>query len=63
MSASMTIFSNSAANSLMLLRVQNAINQRLHRDIPATVLFRYPTIRALSAYLADGQRNDVWFVR
>ena len=46
-------------NSLMLLRVQNTINQRLHRDIPATVLFRYPTIRALSAYLADGQRNDV----
>ena len=46
-------------DSLMLLRVQNTINQRLHRDIPATVLFRYPTIRALSAYLADGQRNDV----
>ena len=45
--------------SLMLLRVQNTINQRLQRDIPATVLFRYPTIRALSAYLADGQRNDV----
>jgi amino acid adenylation domain-containing protein len=45
-------------DSLMLLRVQNAINERLHRDIPATVLFRYPSIRALSAYLADGQRND-----
>ena len=46
-------------DSLMLLRVQNTINQRLRRDIPATVLFRYPTIRALSAYLADGQRNDL----
>ena len=46
-------------DSLMLLRVQNTINERLRRDIPATVLFRYPTIRALSAYLADGQRNDL----
>ena len=46
-------------DSLMLLRVQNAINERLHRDIPATVLFRYPSIRALSAYLADGQRSDL----
>ena len=46
-------------DSLMLLRVQNAINERLHRNIPATVLFRYPSIRALSAYLADGQRNDL----
>lgn len=46
-------------DSLMLLRVQNTINERLRRDIPATVLFRYPTIRALSAYLADGQRSDL----
>ena len=45
-------------DSLMLLRVQNAINQRLRRDIPVTVLFRFPTIRALSAYLAEGQRTD-----
>ena len=45
-------------DSLMLLRVQSVINERLHRDIPATVLFRYPTIRALSAYLADGQHDD-----
>ena len=46
-------------DSLTLVRVQNAINQRMRRDIPITVLFRYPTIRALSAYLAEGQRNDV----
>ena len=43
---------------LMLLRVQNAINQQLHRDIPATVLFRYPTIRALSAHLTGGHHTD-----
>lgn len=45
-------------DSLMLLRVQNAINERLRRDIPATLLFRYPTIRTLSACLAGAQRND-----
>jgi len=51
-------FFEMGGNSLMLLRVQNSINERLHRDIPATVLFRYPTIRALSTYLADGQHSD-----
>jgi len=52
-------FFERGGDSLMLLRVQSAINEHLHRDIPATVLFRYPTIRALSAYLADGQRSDL----
>jgi len=51
-------FFDLGGDSLMLLRVQNTINQRLRRDIPATLLFRYPSIRTLSAYLGDGQRND-----
>jgi amino acid adenylation domain-containing protein len=46
-------------DSLMLLRVQSAINERVHQDIPATVLFRFATIRALSGYLTDGQRSDL----
>jgi non-ribosomal peptide synthetase component F len=46
-------------DSLMLLRVQTAINERVHQDIPATVLFRFATIRALSGYLTDGQRSDL----
>ncbi len=45
--------------SLTLVRVQNMIGQRTHRDIPITVLFRYPTIRALASYLVEGHRNDV----
>ncbi|MGA2795843.1 MAG: phosphopantetheine-binding protein, partial [Roseiarcus sp.] len=45
--------------SLTLVRVQSMIGERARRDIPIIVLFRYPTIRALSSYLVEGHRNDV----
>ena len=45
--------------SLTLVRVQSMIGERAHRDIPIIVLFRYPTIRALSSYLVEGHRNDI----
>jgi amino acid adenylation domain-containing protein len=45
--------------SLMLVRVQGRIRDRLDREIPLIVLFRYPTIRALSSYLVVGQRDDI----
>jgi acyl-coenzyme A synthetase/AMP-(fatty) acid ligase/acyl carrier protein len=51
-------FFERGGDSLMLVRVQGVINERLHRDIPVTMLFRYPTIRALSSYLTEGQRSD-----
>ena len=34
------------------------INERVHRDIPIVVLFRYPTIRALASYIAGEHRGD-----
>ena len=46
-------------SSLVLVRVQGRINERLERNIPLIVLFRYPTIRALSSYLTEQQRDDV----
>ena len=45
--------------SLLLVRIQGKIAQRLGRDVPLVVLFRFPTIRALSAYLVEGQRDDI----
>jgi amino acid adenylation domain-containing protein len=45
--------------SLTLVRIQSMIAERARRDIPIIVLFRYPTIRALSSYLVEGHRNDV----
>jgi hypothetical protein len=44
---------------LVLVRVQGWISERLERNIPLIVLFRYPTIRALSSYLAEQQRDDI----
>jgi hypothetical protein len=43
----------------MLVRIQGRISERLNRDIPLIVLFHYPTIRALSSYLVEGQRDDI----
>jgi acyl carrier protein len=51
-------FFERGGDSLMLVRVQSVINERLHKDIPVTIFFRYPTIRALSSYLAEGQKTD-----
>ena len=51
-------FFEHGGDSLMLVRVQGVINERLHRDLPVTMLFRYPTVRALSSYLAEGQKSD-----
>jgi len=51
-------FFEHGGDSLMLVRVQAVICERLRRDIPVTMLFRYPTIRALSSYLAEGQKSD-----
>jgi hypothetical protein len=45
--------------SLTLVRVQSMIGERARLDIPIVVLFRYPTIRALSSYLVEGHRNDI----
>jgi amino acid adenylation domain-containing protein len=45
-------------NSVTLIRIHNIISERVHRDIPIVVLFRYPTIRALASYMVGEQRGD-----
>ena len=51
-------FFDIGGNSITLVRIQNMINERVHRDIPIVVLFRYPTIRALASYMAGEHRGD-----
>jgi hypothetical protein len=51
-------FFDIGGNSITLVRIQNMINERVHRDIPIVVLFRYPTIRALASYMVGEQRGD-----
>jgi amino acid adenylation domain-containing protein len=45
-------------NSITLIRIQNLIIERVHRDIPIVVLFRYPTIRALASFMLGEHRGD-----
>jgi acyl carrier protein len=51
-------FFDIGGNSITLVRIQNMINERVHRDIPIVVLFRYPTVRALASYMAGEHRGD-----
>jgi len=51
-------FFDIGGNSIALVRIQNLINERVHRDIPIVVLFRYPTVRALASYIAGEHRSD-----
>jgi hypothetical protein len=51
-------FFDVGGNSIALVRIQNMINERMHRDIPIVVLFRHPTIRALASHIAGEHRSD-----
>ncbi|MDQ1355345.1 MAG: hypothetical protein QG657_5655 [Acidobacteriota bacterium] len=45
-------------NSLDIFKVSNRIKQQLEKEIPVTVIFRYPTVRALAAYLDQGTSDS-----
>lgn len=47
-------FFDLGAHSLMVAEVQNKLQDVLDREIPLVAMFRYPTIRALAAHLANG---------
>jgi 3-oxoacyl-(acyl-carrier-protein) synthase/acyl carrier protein len=48
-------FFDLGGDSLKLARVQSALRTSLHRDIPILDLFRFPTIAALAAHLAQDE--------
>jgi acyl carrier protein len=50
-------FFDLGANSLVLVQVQRVLRKRLAREIPVTLLFRFPTVAALAAHL-DGGSSD-----
>jgi acyl carrier protein len=44
-------FFDLGASSLLMVRAQQALQQRLRRDVPVTALFEHPTVRRLAAHL------------
>ena len=47
-------FFDRGGSSLTIIRLAGKMEETLDREIPVTMLFRYPTIRALSEYLDRG---------
>jgi acyl-CoA synthetase (AMP-forming)/AMP-acid ligase II/acyl carrier protein len=47
-------FFDRGGSSLTIIRLAGKLEETLDREIPVTMLFRYPTIRALSEYLDRG---------
>ena len=55
-------FFERGGNSLTIIRLAGKLEETLDREIPVTILFRYPTIRALSEYLdRDGAAGEASF--
>ena len=51
-------FFDLGANSLVIAQVAIALEERLHREIPLTELFKYPTISGLAAYLSQAPETE-----
>ncbi|HLP60130.1 MAG TPA: phosphopantetheine-binding protein, partial [Candidatus Deferrimicrobium sp.] len=45
-------------NSLDILKVHHRLKEKLEKDIPVMVMFRYPTVKTLAGYL-DQDTNDL----
>ncbi|NUK00333.1 non-ribosomal peptide synthetase [Streptomyces lunaelactis] len=50
-------FFEAGGHSLLMLRVQARLTERLGRTIPVVDLFRFPTVRSLARHLADDEAN------
>lgn len=51
-------FFDLGANSVVIAQVAIALQETLHREIPLTDLFKYPTISALTAHLSQSPGED-----
>jgi aryl carrier-like protein len=51
-------FFDLGGSSLRMMDVQIQLRERLGRDIPIVELFRYPTLRTLSGYLAGAVQSE-----
>jgi acyl-coenzyme A synthetase/AMP-(fatty) acid ligase/acyl carrier protein len=49
-------FFDLGASSVLMIRAQLALQQRLGRELPITALFEHASVRALAAHLADADR-------
>ncbi|MFI6064769.1 amino acid adenylation domain-containing protein [Micromonospora sp. NPDC051227] len=50
-------FFDIGGHSLLVMRVQTHLSERLGRTVPVVELFRHPTVRALARHLASGDRT------
>ncbi|MFD5326745.1 amino acid adenylation domain-containing protein [Streptomyces sp. NPDC127092] len=50
-------FFEAGGHSLLLLRVQARLTERLGRQIPVVDLFAHPTVRSLARHLAEGEES------
>ena len=51
-------FFDLGAHSLLIVQAQRKLRETLDRDVPAILLFQYPTIAALAAHLGDRPHDD-----
>lgn len=51
-------FFDLGGHSLLTVRVQSKLRERLGRRIPVTDLFRFPTVRSLAKHLAGGPSSE-----
>jgi hypothetical protein len=42
---------------LLLVRVHDALQRRLDREVPVTALFKFPTVRALARHLGGSSNK------
>jgi surfactin family lipopeptide synthetase A len=47
-------FFDLGGHSLLLMKVQRGLQDRLRRELPLMTLFKYPTVRALARFLGQG---------
>jgi amino acid adenylation domain-containing protein len=50
-------FFDVGGHSLLIVRMQNLIRERLHREVSNIDIFQFPTIRSLTLHMSEGESN------